>query len=680
MIRSVLIGLLSLFITTVQAQEQLSARAQADRLFDRYEYFKSLNIYLKLADADNPDKIVVERVADCYRLMNNYNQAEQWYARAVNYKGMRPADTYFYAEALLRNRKFDKAKEQYKLYFAKVDNAAVLNFKLATCDSAIAWMKKPGSYKVGTEKNINSADADWGVNYSGKTGLIFTSDRSTGDAPGSRGIYNRTGNEWLKLFNYDLKSGSTTEMQLDNTGEINLTKDYHTGPIAINATGDTAYITVTTRLSKGQLPNDRATGDQHIFTRRLELMMATRVNGKWGNFTRFPYDNAASYSVGHAALSKSGNQIYFTSDMRGGYGKTDIWYCQKTTDGKWGKPVNCGNTINTADDEAFPFIGGDDKLYYSSKGLPGMGGYDIFMAKGSGVNWGTPVNLKYPINSTSDDFCMVTNDGITGYLSSDREGGKGNDDIYNFTNLSIDKNKTDTIKKATDVLAVTPTAVTPIPGSAGMVTLQGLVLDMKTNDPLDSVTVILKNTKGEKINTGISRSSTGFSFRVNSNQDYILEARKKGFYPVSQQITAGNISTVILTPLKLTLDPLEIGKVFIIRNIYYDLNMANIRKDAMVELDKLVTLMRENPTIKIELSSHTDSRGSDYYNMLLSNARAISAVAYIRRRGIAGDRMIAKGYGETRLLNQCSNGVKCSEADHQFNRRTEIKVLAGTFK
>ena len=666
MIKPILVGLLMLvLLVPVQAQELVGARTQADRLFERYEYFKSLNLYLKLAENDNVSVAVLERIADCYRLINNYEQAEQWYATAIANKGTRPVDVYFYAEALQRNKKFDKAKEQYRQYFAKSGSKEQLDFKLGTCDSAMLWMKQPGGYKVNTEKKINSVYADWGVTYLDKTNLIFTSDRATADRNSSRDIYNRTGNEWLKLFNYDISTGSTTEMVMDNTGEINLSRDYHTGPIAINATGDTAYITVTTRLSSGKLPTDRNVADQQVYTRRLELMVATKKGDKWGNFTRFRYNNPTVYSVGHAALSKNGKLLYFTSDMQGGYGKTDIWYCERVADGGWGRPVNCGKTINTIDDEAFPTVGGDGKFYFASKGLPGMGGYDIYTAKGAGGIWNTPVNLKYPLNSTSDDFSLATIDGISGYISSDREGGQGSDDIYSFSYTGKED------QPVTAIAAKVPAVTIP----PGMITLQGLVIDAKNNERLDSVTVLLKNTRGETIGGDLALSAVGFSFKVNPNQDYIIEVRKKGFYPVSQRITPGKTPQIVLTPLKLTMEPLDVGATFVLRNIYYDLNRANIRRDAMVELDKLVAIMKENPMLRIELSSHTDSRGSDYYNGLLSEARAVSAVAYIRRRGIAANRMVAKGYGETRLLNNCGNGVRCTEEQHQFNRRTEVKVL-----
>jgi outer membrane protein OmpA-like peptidoglycan-associated protein len=703
MIKYILVFLfVPLLIQPLHAQELTSRRTQADRLFERAEYFKSLDFYLKLADIDKPQPSVIERVADCYRLMYNYEQAEDWYGRAAAMKGVKPISLYYYAEVLLRDKKFEKAKEQYKRYFASGGPKDQMEFKLAACDSAVAWSSREGNYKVTNVKKMNSIYGDWGVNYLNKDNLIFTSDRSTGDYKGDKGIYYRNGNEWLKLFSYDIAHNNTEEITFDKTGDINLSKDYHTGPMALNATADTAYITVTTRLSTGDLPDVKTPFDQHLYIRRLELIIATKKgNGKWGNFKKFPYNNVNAYSVGHAALSKNGQVLYFTSDMPGGFGKTDIWYSEKTTDGKWGKPINCGNTINTAADEAFPSIGADGKLYFSSRGLPGMGGYDIFSAKGSGAIWSTPVNLKFPLNSTSDDFCFVS-DGKTGYFSSDRQGGQGNDDIYSFTYTGHDEpepiiaaKKPDTIatklvNKAElgapapgEALVVTPTGNVPPKASAGMLTLQGSIFDSTSGQSIDSVTVLLKNARGETIGGGLALKDQKFTFQVTPGQEYQLEARRIGYYPSTQRVSTIGYNTsgsaYVTANLKLVIEHLEIGKTFIIRNIYYDLNRANIRKDAMVELDKLVAILQENPTMRIELSSHTDSRGSDYYNMLLSNARAISAVAYIKRRGISADRMVAVGYGETRLLNQCANGVQCSEEDHQFNRRTEIKVIGGTF-
>jgi outer membrane protein OmpA-like peptidoglycan-associated protein len=551
------------------AQEQPTKKQLADKLFERYEYFKSLNLYLPLTYKNNPDIRVLERVADCYRLINDYENAEAWYAQVVNNPKADIINTYYYAEVLLRNKKLEEAKKQYNLYYAKTGNTGQLQFKLAVCDSAAKWIKEPSGFTIKNEKSLNTYYADWGLNYYGKTELIFTSDRLN-----SNKNYNRTGNGFYQLYRSD-KNNNITDIQINiNNTSFNNT-DHHTGPIVINNTGDTAYITITTTVPKSQLPTDKKQKGrrQKLYTRRLQLMVAIKQNDVWSDLKNFPYNNIQQYSLGHATLSKNGSVIYFTSDMPGGEGLTDIWYCIKQPDGNWSKPVNCGKTINTPEEEAFPTI--NNALYYSSKGLSGMGGYDIYKAIGDRSVWGAPVNLKHPINSTSDDFYFVTQDGKTGYYSSNREGGIGNDDIYSFS------------YKTPPVIVTTPPKIeTP-------------AISLKT------------------------------------------------------------------------------GSTFILKNIYYDLDKANIRPDAALELDKLVVILKEHPTIHIEIASHTDSRAPADYNLQLSNRRAASAMAYLIKQGISISRLQSKGYGETRLINQCAKDVECTEAEHQLNRRTEVKIISG---
>jgi tetratricopeptide (TPR) repeat protein len=394
------------------AQEQLSLKQQADNLYDRYEYFKSLGLYLKVADKNKTDVRLQERIADCYRNINRYEDAEKWYARAIANSKANAITHYNYADVLLRDEKFDLAKQQYKLYF--LSDPAKLALKLAVCDSAALWMAQSSRYKVSNDSIFNTGYSDWGLNYEGKTGFIFTSDRKADDNQ----VDDRTGNNWFKLYEADVAGNEIKELYMtDETSHV-FTDSYHIGPIALNRMADTAYITITTGVSKKQLPIDKKDNKstQNLYTRRLQLVIASKKNEQWTVFGSFPYNNVREYSLGDAALSKDGGVIYFTSDMPGSVGKTDIWYCEKGTDGTWGKPINCGNTINTTEEDAYPVIGGDGALYYASKGLPGMGGYDIYKATGEKSQWTTPKNMGYPINSTSDDFYLVTNDGKSGYL------------------------------------------------------------------------------------------------------------------------------------------------------------------------------------------------------------------------------------------------------------------------
>jgi outer membrane protein OmpA-like peptidoglycan-associated protein/tetratricopeptide (TPR) repeat protein len=565
----------------VFGQEQLTKRQQADKLFERYEYAKSLNLYLEIEGTQKYELSLIEHIATCFREMSQYEQAEKWYSDVVADEKADPVNTYYYAEVLLRNKNFEAAKNMYKAYYSKTGKADELAFKLATCDSAALWINEPSGYAVKNEQSLNSSYSEWGLTYYGNTAFIFTSDRKTTVSKNEKYTYPWTGNGYFKLF--QAEGTKLIELPIDFKHTKLLTGDYHVGPIALNATEDTAYITITTVISKKEISTEKklTPNKQKLYTRRLQLIIATKKDGQWGNFKSFTYNNINQYSIGHAALSHNGKMIYFTSDMNGGFGKTDIWYCEKLSNGTWGKPVNCGKDINTKEEEAFPTINGDDVLYYSSKGLPGMGGYDLFVAHGGKTTWSKPDHLPYPINSTSDDFWYISKDGLTGYFSSDRENGEGNDDIYSFS--------------------------------------------FKTPKP--------------------------------------KKAPKKNPEP--------DIAGPVAPPKQY-----ETGSSFVLNNIYYDLDKSNIRPDAAVELDKLVMILKEHPTMRIELSSHTDSRAPDAYNMVLSQRRAAAAVAYLVSKGIDKKRMIAKGYGETRLVNKCANEVPCSEAEHQLNRRTEVKILS----
>ena len=558
------------------AQEQLSVRQQADNFYRHYDYFASARLYQKLVKKTKNDVNILERIADCYRLINQYDEAEKWYALTVADPKASAAAHYYYAEILLRDLKFDLAKQQYELCFKS--NSLSLTRKLATCDSAALWMKAPPDYVVNNHPSFNTNFSDWGLTYEGKTGLVFASDRVNDQSD----LDYRTGNNWFKLYEGDINNERTSQFDVVDKLGHSYNNYYHFGPIAFNNTADTAYITVTTGRPAMLLPADTDSKKGHgTYTRRLQLLMAQKKDNQWVVIGNFPFDDVSHYSLGDAALSKDGKVIYFTSDMPGGVGKTDIWYCEKKVGGGWNSPVNCGKTINTAEEDEFPTIGDNGALYYASKGLPGMGGYDIYKAKGEKAQWITPENLKYPINSTSDDFYLVTRDGLTGYLSSSREDGKGSDDIYSFTLV-----------------------------------------------------------------------------------------QKKPLQPATPIASAD-------TPKTKSSSPINLEKGFVLTTIYYDLDKSNIRPDAVLEMDKLVVLLNQHPAVMIELSSYTDSRASEHYNIALSQRRAAAAVDYLIKNGVSASRLVAKYYGETHLVNQCADGVNCTEQEHQLNRRTEFKVIGG---
>lgn len=364
-----------------------------------------------------------------------------------------------------------------------------------------------------------------------------------------------------------------------------------------------------------------------------------------------------SFTCGHPYLSKDGQTLYFTSDMPGGEGGKDIWMVTYSKKGKtWGDPVNLGPTINTEGDEMFPYLHEDGTLYFSSNGHVGLGGVDIFFSKGEATDWSTPINMKSPINSGGDDFSLILDKTKeSGYFSSNREGGKGQDDIYRFR-------------------------MTPL-----IFTLSGVARDLKTKELLSNTLLTISNSNDSN-KLRIKTDARGYyKITLKPKTDYELFGAHEDYYDskLYAQTTRGlEVSTDLEQDLEL--DPFDYEKAFEVEGVYYDLDKANIRADAAIILDTVVYLLNRYPKIRLELGSHTDCRSDSLYNKDLSQRRADSAVSYIVSRGIDKERLVAAGYGESQLVNDCEcegRYVKrvCSEEEHQMNRRTTIRLLGNDY-
>ncbi|MGM9479437.1 OmpA family protein [Pedobacter sp. GSP4] len=631
-----------------------SANAQyvlkdADKQYGLFNYSKAIDLY-EQAYKKKATLHAAERLASAYAMVYNYKQAESWYAIAAKMPGSSPENTLGYARALQGNSKYSEAKVQYLGYIEKKKDVSEKQQAVwvASCDSALKWIKTPKKIELVNQKALNSSQSDWGaVNYQG--GVVFTSDRSDSKLESSEGrpflrfdgskepdkqVYGWTGNGYLKLY---FKASPNDSLQLF---PIKAGTRYHVGSASFTADGRTMYFTLT------RISDELERLKKQPTTVNVEIFSSTKgSDGKWGEPVSFAYNNVNEYSVGDPFITTDGNSLYFASNMPGGLGGTDIYVCLKTDAGEWGKPINL-KEVNTEGNDRSPVLDEKDNFYFSSDGRIGMGGLDVYRARKSNNLIQEIENLGYPFNSPQDDFGFSLNEkgGIV-YLSSNRDGGVGSDDIY-----TIDQKM---------ILAFK---------------LEGRVFDRGSNQPIAGALVTLT-----KVNGGILKTETDdngdYKFNLAKEAEYNVSAEKTGYRSdVEKLTTIGLIASGKLTQ-NLYLENVVIDKAIRIENIYYDFDKWNIRADAAVELDKLVKIMKDNPTIWIELGSHTDSRGKDGYNLSLSQKRAESAVQYIISRGIDKNRIAAKGYGETQLLNKCANGVDCTDAEHQLNRRTEFKIV-----
>ncbi|MGN8056439.1 OmpA family protein [Pedobacter sp. 22163] len=637
-----------LFAFSFSASAQYALK-DADKQYKLFNYSKAIDLY-EQAYKKKETLHAAERLARAYALVYNYKQAESWYAIAAKMPGSGLENILGYAKALQSNSKYSEAKVQYLNYIDKKKNVSEEQeaIWIASCDSALKWIRNPEKIELINQKTLNSTQSDWGaVNYQG--GVVFTSDRLNsglntlekkpflkfdGSKEPDKKVYGWTGNGYLKLY---IKPSTNDSLQLF---PVKAATRYHVGSASFTADGKTMYFTLT-RIT-GELERLK----KQPTTVNVEIFSSTKgTDGVWGEPVSFAYNNVNHYAVGDPFITKDGNSLYFASNMPGGLGGTDIYVCLKTDAGEWGKPINL-KEVNTEGNERSPVFDEKNNFYFSSDGRVGMGGLDVYRALRERGKIGQIENMGYPFNSPQDDFGFSLNEkgGIV-YLSSNREGGLGSDDIY-----TIDQKM---------ILAFK---------------LEGRVYDKDSNQPVAGALVTLAKANGAVLKTETDENG-GYRFNLAKESEYNLSAEKTNYRSDVKNLTTVGLTTSDVFTQNLYVEKIVVNKAIKLENIYYDFNKWNIRADAAVALDKLVKIMTDNPTIWIELGSHTDSRGKDAYNLNLSQKRAEAAVEYIISRGIDKNRITAKGYGETQLLNKCSNGLECSEEAHQLNRRTEFKIV-----
>jgi len=637
----------------------------ADDAFNNMQYNVALSKYKKaLSKAKaKPDKEKISfQMAECYRITNNTRKAEAAYKRLAKtkYAESNPLVFLYLAQALKSNEKYEDAK----IYFEKYTNVAPKDPRgpvgSLSCKLAKEWLDNPTKYKIKPEKVLNTKESDFSATYADKlyNTIIFTSTR---EASTGKDMDNWTGQNFSDLFvsKLDPKGQWSTPVQLE-TGNIINTEANEGNPF-VNSKFNQMYFT--------RCSNDKGT------LQGCKIMVSRRAGRNWGEPKALDLGGDSTTVFGNPSVSPDELTLLFSSNLSKGQGGKDIWMSiRKTTADNFGRPLNAGSTINTPDDEMFPFMRNDTSLYFSSNGLPGMGGLDIFRSTFSNGEWTKPVNMQSPINSPGDDFGIIFNpESDEGFFSSNRKGGKGSDDLYSFVNPPV------------------------------LFTLAGVVKDDNTLQFIQGAVVKMTGSNGTSVEARTdAQGRYGFNkVQVKPNTTYELICIKPNYFnKKAKETTVGLESSKDFT-IDFRLQPIP-DKPIVLPDILYDLAKWDLKPQYQDSLQGLIKTLDENETIIIELASHTDSRGTDESNDVLSQKRAESVVNYLIDRGIDPDRLVAKGYGERvprRLVKdmvkdgfQFKAGTVLSqafvdslktkpeqEAAYALNRRSEFKIISKDF-
>ncbi|MEC4004318.1 OmpA family protein [Flavobacterium sp. SUN052] len=593
----------------------------ADKLYNRYEYVSAAKEYQKLVDNGKADGYVYKQLADTYYNMFNTAEASTWYAKAT--ETTQDAETYFrYAQMLKASGKYEEANKQMSKFAAMAPNDLRAKSFKENPNYVPKILSKEARYTVNSLP-VSSDKSDFGaVMYDNI--LYFTSARNA-----ARKDYGWNKEPFLDIYKATLGDSGTFS---DATTVSELNSKYHDGPVTISTDGNTMYFS-SDSFREGLFQKDKV---NKLKLGKNNLYKATKNGETWSNITPLPF-NSKEFSLSNPSLSRDGKTLYFSSNMPGSLGGVDIWKVAINGD-SYGTPENLGNKVNTEGNESFPFIADDNStLYFASSGKQGLGGYDIYqidLSKGTDAS-----NMGKPINTEKDDFSFTFNKAKNmGFLSSNRNG---NDDIFSALPIC-----------AVDLLVH--------------------VTNAKTGEILSNAKVSILDEKKNIITTETSDTKGDVNFRVECDKPYTIQASKDGFEGNAFAVAKSKGPTATIDAALQPIDVIVTETEIVLKPIYFEFDKSNITQEGAFELDKLVQVMRNNDKLVIFAKSHTDSRGSDDYNLSLSDRRAKSTVQYIISKGIPAERISGKGFGETEPKVQCG---PCTEEQYSLNRRSEFLIV-----
>jgi outer membrane protein OmpA-like peptidoglycan-associated protein/tetratricopeptide (TPR) repeat protein len=606
---------------------------KADKAFARFEYVDAAENYKKLVEKGKATPYVYAQLAESYYNIFNSVEAERWYAKALE-SSENPEMIYKYSEMLKANGKYAESNQQMERFASMrpSDNRATAFRKNPDYLPKILEQGKKFNVQNGS---FNSAQSDFGgITNDGK--LYITSARND-----NRKTYGWNDEPYLDIYTLTKNSDGSYQEAALMSDKIN-TK-YHEGLVSFTPDGKTMYFSRESYFEKDFQKDSLS----RVRYSQLYLFKATKLGSDWDTVENLAI-NSKNYSVKNPSVSADGSTLYFASNMPGGFGLFDIYKAPINADGTLGNPVNMGQKVNTEGQEMFPYISSNNTLYFSSNGHLGLGGMDIFYTKVIDGKVAPIRNIGIPINSNADDFAFTINeDSEEGFVSSNREGGQGSDDVYTFKKL----------QPLCDVL------------------IAATVLDDTTREPLEGATVSLYDAEGNKVLSKTTNAEGIAEFIVECEQDVELEVLMDDFE--SKRVPVKGTSEEEIG-VQISLDPIEkiiTAEEIVLNPIYFDFDKSNITAKAAFELDKLVQIMTKYPNLVISAYSHTDSVGSAQYNQGLSQRRAKSTQQYVISKGIDASRITAEGKGESDLKIKC--GQNCTDEEHQANRRSEFLIVSG---
>lgn len=620
------IFILTLTLQLVNAQNDDTKKA--DKHFNRLEYLDAIKDYEKLISKGKANAYVYRQLAVSNYNISNISKSTMYYEEYLDMADDAQAEDYFrYAQLLMSQDEFAEAKTAFQTFAQKAPNDSRAQDFLDNPDYMTDLQNMAPNYDA-KPLSLNSEYSDFG-GYESDSYLYFVSSRNK-----NRRTYGWNDQPTPDIYRAENVAGTfKNEMLLE--GDVN--SKFNEGTLAITNDGQTLYFTRNDFLDGDYEKSEDGIGQLKIYRAKL-------VNGKWQDIQALPF-TSSEYSVSHPALSPDNSILYFSSNMDGSYGQSDLYMVSINEDGSFGEPQNLGETINTEGRENFPFVDADGKLFFSSDGHLGLGGLDVYFANMDGNTFSTPKNLGAPVNSSMDDFAFsYFNQVDRGYVSSNRGENPLNDNIY------------------------TVELIKPLDETNIIVS----VINADTNQPLANADVIVYDDEDNQISTVKTDESGEAQQIVISKIEYDVQVNLEDFESSAQTVTAQGDVMMVEVKLKPE-EELIVEREVTLPNVFFEFDKSDIRPDAAFELDKIAETLKKYPDIAIKIESYTDRRGPDSYNKLLSEARAESTLQYLVDKGIEESRLSAEGMGESNPVNDCVNG--CTEEQHEENRRSKFIIV-----